>query len=69
MHKTGNYLACWLAKNAGAKKVGAQEAILTSDQGEWLETSTGNLWGWKRSNGRGQLAYPHPQPLSTGHHA
>jgi len=57
MHKTGNYLACWLAKTQ-AQKVGAQEAILTSDQGEWLETSTGNLWGWKRSNGEGSWHTP-----------
>lgn len=45
-HKTGNYLACWLAKSK-AEDFGASEAILTSSQGEWLETSTGNLWGWK----------------------
>ena len=45
-HKTGNYLACWLAKKE-AQKFGASEAILISPQGEWLETTTGNLWGWK----------------------
>jgi len=45
-HKTGNYLACWLARCA-AQKHGADEAILTSPQGDWLETSTGNLWGWR----------------------
>lgn len=44
-HKTGNYLACWLAR-AQAQKQGADEAILTSAQGDWLETATGNLWGW-----------------------
>ncbi|NEQ98043.1 MAG: 4-amino-4-deoxychorismate lyase [Cyanothece sp. SIO2G6] len=44
-HKTGNYLACWLALQA-AKQCGCQEAILTDPQGHWLETSTGNLWGW-----------------------
>ena len=44
-HKTGNYLGCWLARQA-AQQVGAQEAILTNSQGCWLETSTGNLWGW-----------------------
>lgn len=44
-HKTGNYLACWLARQQ-AQTHGAHEAILTSPQGEWLETSTGNLWGW-----------------------
>ena len=45
-HKTGNYLACWLAKSQ-AKTFGASEAILIGSQREWLETSTGNLWGWK----------------------
>lgn len=49
-HKTGNYLACWLARQQ-AQTLGTHEAILTSEQGEWLETSTGNLWGWKRGNG------------------
>ncbi len=44
-HKTGNYLACWLARQQ-AQSHGAHEAILTSSQGDWLETSTGNLWGW-----------------------
>ncbi|MEL6813207.1 MAG: aminotransferase class IV [Cyanobacteria bacterium J06598_3] len=44
-HKTGNYLACWLARQQ-AEKQGAHEAILTNQQGDWLETSTGNLWGW-----------------------
>ncbi len=45
-HKTGNYLACWQARRA-ALAVGAQEAILTDAAGNWLETSTGNLWGWR----------------------
>ncbi|MGB3765959.1 MAG: aminotransferase class IV [Phormidesmis sp.] len=45
-HKTGNYLACWLSKSR-AQAAGASEAILTGLQKEWLETSTGNLWGWK----------------------
>ena len=45
-HKTGNYLACWLAKS-GAQERGADEAILVNAQGDWLETSTGNLWGSK----------------------
>ncbi len=45
MHKTGNYLACQLARQQ-AQRHGADEAILTSPQGDWLETSTGNLWGW-----------------------
>lgn len=44
-HKTGNYLACWFAGQQ-ARAHGHQEAILTDDQGNWLETSTGNLWGW-----------------------
>ncbi|MGD1866624.1 MAG: aminotransferase class IV [Phormidesmis sp.] len=44
-HKTGNYLACWLARQQ-AQKYGADEAILTNCQGDWLETATGNLWGW-----------------------
>ncbi len=42
-HKTGNYLAPWLALQQ-AQRLGAQEAILI-DLGNWLETSTGNLWG------------------------
>ena len=45
-HKTGNYLASWLAKSQ-AEAVAAEEAILIGDRAEWLETSTGNLWGWK----------------------
>jgi branched-subunit amino acid aminotransferase/4-amino-4-deoxychorismate lyase len=45
-HKTGNYLACWLARQQ-AQSHGAQEAILINVSGDWLETSTGNLWGWR----------------------
>lgn len=46
-HKTGNYLSAWLAHSL-ARKQSAQEAILVdSSSGNWLETSTGNLWGWK----------------------
>jgi 4-amino-4-deoxychorismate lyase len=45
-HKTGNYLTAWLALNQ-AKKYGAKEAILIDESGNWLETSTGNLWGWQ----------------------
>lgn len=45
-HKTGNYLGSWLALQR-AKEKGAQEAILVDEMGNWLETSTGNLWGWK----------------------
>jgi len=44
-HKTGNYLSAWLAKS-NAEKLNAQEAILVDAVGSWLETSTGNLWGW-----------------------
>ena len=44
-HKTGNYLGSWLALQA-AQRAAAQEAVLVDDQGHWLETSTGNLWGW-----------------------
>lgn len=46
-HKTGNYLGAWLAKTT--TPANAQEAILVDAIGNWLETSTGNLWGW--SNG------------------
>lgn len=45
-YKTGNYLSSWLALQT-AKEKGAQEAILVDEKGNWLETSTGNLWGWK----------------------
>jgi 4-amino-4-deoxychorismate lyase len=45
-HKTGNYLGAYLALQK-ARQLGAQEAILIDRSGNWLETSTGNLWGWK----------------------
>lgn len=45
-HKTGNYLSAWLAQQA-ARRMGATEAILSDAHGNWLETSTGNLWGWQ----------------------
>jgi 4-amino-4-deoxychorismate lyase len=45
-HKTGNYLAPWLALQQ-ARNQNIQEAILTNDRGEWLETTTGNLWGYR----------------------
>jgi 4-amino-4-deoxychorismate lyase len=45
-HKTGNYLTPWLALQQ-AQKMGYQEAILTNYKEDWLETSTGNLWGYK----------------------
>ncbi len=41
-YKTGNYLAPWLARCQVT-----QEAILVNAAGDWLETSTGNLWGWR----------------------
>ncbi len=47
-HKTGNYLAPWLSKQQVAPA--AAEAILTDATGRWLETSTGNLWGWDGEN-------------------
>ncbi|MGB3788975.1 MAG: aminotransferase class IV [Phormidesmis sp.] len=51
VHKTGNYLACWQARKQ-AQQRGAQEAILTNAQGEWLETATGNLWGITQEKGK-----------------
>ncbi len=45
-HKTGNYLPCWQALQT-AQHYGAQEAIFVdSATGTWLETTSGNLWGW-----------------------
>ncbi len=44
-YKTGNYLSAWLALRR-AQQLGAKEAILVDSSGNWLETSTGNLWGW-----------------------
>lgn len=46
-HKTGNYLAPYLALQQ-AKKQGYDEAILTDIHHNWLETTTGNLWGYKQ---------------------
>jgi branched-subunit amino acid aminotransferase/4-amino-4-deoxychorismate lyase len=57
-HKTGNYLGSWLAQQQ-AQQRGAVEAILIDAAGQWLETSTGNLWGW----GQGQWWTP---PLAAG---
>lgn len=57
-HKTGNYLAAWLARQQ-AQRLGATEAILVDPLGNWLESSTGNLWGWK--DGRWQTP-----PLEAG---
>lgn len=45
-HKTGNYLAPWLALQQ-ARQQDTKEVILVDNQGNWLETSTGNLWGWR----------------------
>lgn len=45
-YKTGNYLAGWLALQK-AQQLGTKEAILVDATGSWLETSTGNLWGYK----------------------
>ncbi|HEY9762277.1 MAG TPA: aminotransferase class IV [Trichocoleus sp.] len=45
-HKTGNYLPCVLALQE-AKRQGVSEAILQDAAGNWLETSTGTLWGWR----------------------
>ncbi|MEL6462736.1 MAG: aminotransferase class IV [Cyanobacteria bacterium J06621_15] len=44
-HKTGNYLAPWLERKNALQK-NCREAILTDAAGNWLETTTGNLWGW-----------------------
>lgn len=57
-HKTGNYLPCWLAMQA-AKTHGARDAILINDADEWLESSTGNLWGY-------QAGRWYTPPLSAG---
>lgn len=56
--KTGNYLTAWLARQQALQQ-GFQEAILTDHQGHWLETSTGNLWGW----GQGRWWTP---PITAG---
>lgn len=52
-HKTGNYLLPWQCLQQ-APQQGAQEAILLNAQGHWLETATGNLWGF----GQGQWWTP-----------
>ena len=46
IHKTGNYLGAYLALQK-ARQFKAQEAILIDCEDNWLETSTGNLWGYK----------------------
>jgi 4-amino-4-deoxychorismate lyase len=45
-YKTGNYITSWLAKSI-AENDNSQEAIFVDELGNWLETTTGNLWGWK----------------------
>ncbi|MEA5573628.1 aminotransferase class IV [Calothrix sp. UHCC 0171] len=45
-YKTGNYLTPWLAKSI-AENDSSQEAIFVDESGNWLETTTGNLCGWK----------------------
>ena len=57
-YKTSNYLPCWLAMQA-AQNHGARDAILVNPLGEWLETSTGNLWGY-------QDGYWWTPPLTSG---
>ena len=47
-YKTGNYLSAYLARQR-ALQLDAQEAILIDLDGNWLETSTGNLWGWQNN--------------------
>ena len=42
--KTGNYLAPWLGLKS-AQAAGLQEGIFVDTIGNWLETTTGNLWG------------------------
>ncbi len=44
-YKTGNYLAAWIAGQTALVK-GAKEAILVDSNHNWLESSTGNIWGW-----------------------
>ncbi len=43
--KTGNYLTPWLALQ-DARLQNCAEAIFTDRNGNWLETTTGNLWGY-----------------------
>lgn len=45
--KTGNYLAPWLALQ-DARQKNCAEAIFTDRYGNWLETTTGNLWGYAK---------------------
>ncbi|MBE9177208.1 aminotransferase class IV [Oculatella sp. LEGE 06141] len=61
-HKTGNYLSTWLARQAAAQHAG-MEAILTNPAGDWLETATGNLWGWRDG---GWWTPPISEPILSG---
>ena len=45
--KTGNYLAPWLALQ-DARLQNCAEAIFSDRHGNWLETTTGNLWGYAK---------------------
>lgn len=45
--KTGNYLTPWLALQDGRLQ-NCAEAIFTDRNGNWLETTTGNLWGYAK---------------------
>lgn len=45
LHKTGNYLVPFLSLKR-VNQEGFAEAILTDKNGNWLETGTGNLWGY-----------------------
>ena len=44
--KTGNYLAPWLGLRS-AQASGSQEGIFVDPHGNWLETTTGTLWGYR----------------------
>lgn len=65
--KTGNYLAPWLAQRI-AQENNAQEAILTDINGHWLETATGNLWGWRDGEFFTPLLTGQQLPGITLHH-
>jgi branched-subunit amino acid aminotransferase/4-amino-4-deoxychorismate lyase len=56
--KSGNYLAPWLALQ-DAKTQNCGEAIFTDRNGQWLETTTGNLWGYANNTW-------YTPPLSAG---
>ncbi|MGD1852457.1 MAG: aminotransferase class IV, partial [Cyanophyceae cyanobacterium] len=58
-YKSSSYLAPWLAARKGRDRH-CEETVLTNDDGHWLETATGNLWGY----GDGQWWLP---PLFDDH--